>query len=194
MPSSEHVVAITPVGLRVMQYSQSLWRPRPRMPYKPGSAVLIVSSDAVAATHDLLQKAGRNEACVFWYGERGSEISQVYSVRAPQQQSNRGNYHVEPENMGEMVRSLPDGWRPLAQIHSHPGHGTEHSTYDDKMISSRNILSIVFPFYGKRASPWPSGIGVHEWQAEYWHMLTPRQVLTRLRLGEQKGLDIRDFR
>lgn len=176
-----------------MQDEDFLRRPPAPRPYESTPAVLVVSPAAVQATRELLKRAGRNEACVFWYGERG-EISRVRSVRAPVQRSFRGNYHVEPQSMSEMVRDLPESWRPLAQIHSHPGLGTEHSRYDDRMMSSNKILSIVFPVYGNPTEPWPRGLGVHEWQIDYWHMLSPQQVQVRLALQELADLDVRDFR
>lgn len=169
-------------------------RPAALRPYAPTSDMLNLAPQVVKATRDLLQRAGQRESCVFWYGERNGQSAQVRSVRAPAQQSFRGNYHVEAEAMSQMVRDMPPNWRPLAQIHSHPGLDTEHSRYDDRMMSSRKVLSIVFPVYGVPAAPWPSGLGVHEWQIDYWHMLTPQQVGARLSLQEADGLDVRDFR
>ncbi|WP_245484112.1 Mov34/MPN/PAD-1 family protein [Rhizobium ruizarguesonis] len=96
--------------------------------------------------------------------------------------------------MSAMVRDMPEDWRPLAQIHSHPGFDTEHSRYDDVMTSSRKILSVVFPAYGKLVASWPDGLGVHEWQVDYWHMLSAQQVKTRLCLEGVDSVDMRDFR
>ncbi|MDW9819528.1 hypothetical protein GOB25_31780 [Sinorhizobium meliloti] len=62
------------------------------------------------------------------------------------------------------------------------------------MISSRNILSIVFPFYGNSATLWPDGLGVHEWQNHYWHMLSAQLVEARLALRPASVLEVRDFR
>ena len=171
-----------------------LRRPPAPRPYNLSSAKLTVSPSAVQATHDLLQRAGRSEACIFWYGERECEMSRVCSVRAPVQTSSFGHYHIEPEDLSQMVRDLPDHWRPLAQIHCHPGRNTEHSRYDDLMVSSRKMLSIVFPNFGAHNASWPAGLGVHEWQIDYWHMLTPPQVRARLCLHDIGDLEIRDFR
>lgn len=177
-----------------MQDDDPLRRPRAPRPYVPTGAVLYVQRAAVRATQELLMHGGNNEACVFWYGERCGEGAYVRSVRAPMQRSSRGNYHVEPEAMSEMVRELPDAWRPLAQIHSHPGVYTEHSRYDDAMVSSRKVLSLVFPLYGRSSAPWPDGIGVHEWQIDYWQMLSPEQVGGRLSLANNDRFEVRDFR
>jgi hypothetical protein len=49
------------------------------------------------------------------------------------------------------------------------------------MVISHRVLSLVFPFYGRGSGSFPVGVGVHEWQNEYWHLLdfelTQRRVL-----------------
>jgi hypothetical protein len=177
-----------------MQDDDPMRRPRAPRPYVLTPAILYVQRAAVRATQDLLRLGGNNEACVFWYGERRGESSYVRSVRAPMQKSTRGNYHVEPEAMSAMVRDLPDIWRPLAQIHSHPGLNTEHSRYDDALISSRKVVSLVFPLYGRSSAPWPDGVGVHEWQIDYWQMLPPDQTERRLSVVDSDDFEVRDFR
>lgn len=171
-----------------------LKRPPAPRPYMAGPAVLHIPPSAVVATRSLLQRAGRKEACVFWFGEKNGEASVVKSVRAPEQRCMPGNYHVEVEWMSNMVRNMPAGWRPLAQIHSHPGVNTEHSRYDDKMISSRKILSLVFPTYGVPSAPWPRGVGIHEWQSDYWHMLAPVYADRRIKLMDDCSIEVKDFR
>lgn len=104
-----------------------------------------------------------------------------------------GNYAISPQALGQIVARLADGWKPLAQIHSHPGIGVEHSNYDDKMISSRKILSLVFPRYGHFAGRFPSGVGVHELQDGYWHLLDEADAMRRVVIiaGEVKIEDLR---
>jgi hypothetical protein len=168
-------------------------RPQPQTPYNYNGKVLEISPLVIEATRALLQRAGQHEACVFWYGERGEQRSVVRSVRAPRQRSNARNYLVEPEWLSEMVLGLPASWRPLAQVHSHPGIDTEHSRYDDEMISSKKVLSLVLPTYALRQKPWPQGVGVHEWQSNYWHMLQANDIASRIQVrgGE---IEVRDFR
>jgi hypothetical protein len=105
-----------------------------------------------------------------------------------------GNYHVDPAAMSEMLSIVPDDWKPLAQIHCHPGKGVEHSRYDDEMASSKRALSIVFPFYGRWTGPWPDDVGVHEWQDDYWHLLPPQEAAKRVRLTAPVAIDCKDFR
>lgn len=164
--------------------SEDLLRRRPpAAPYRAGDAVLFVPERAVAATLELLQRFGRLEACVFWFGTRSREGGTVEAVLAPRQRMTWGNYLVAPQAMIEMADMLPvEAWKPLAQVHSHPGAGVEHSTYDDEMVSSRRSLSLVFPFYGRWADPWPKGVGIHEHQDGYWHLLPSAEAAERVRL------------
>src|SRR5258707_418655 len=102
-----------------------LWRPPAPWPYVPHDIVLSVPTSAVRATVSLLQRAGSRESGLFWYGPRDAAgHGFVQAVIAPRQAMSRGNYHVSPPAMSTMVGLLPDKhWKPLAQIHSHPGSG-----------------------------------------------------------------------
>lgn len=160
------------------------WRLPPTAPYVPTEAKLTVPQEAIVATYRLLQAAGRLESCVYWYGLRDGSDGVVTCVRAPEQQSSRFNYHISEAALSRMAASVPDEFRPLAQIHSHPGHSVEHSPYDDEMVGSRRALSIVFPHYGRAVGAWPKGIGIHEWQRGYWHLLTDEYAASRVVLGD----------
>lgn len=170
------------------------WRRPPLTLYRPTDTILQAPLDAIEATLAMLQRAGPRESGLFWYGQRGHQRSVVTSVRAPRQRMNPFNYQVTAEAMREMGASLPDDLRPLAQVHSHPGNFVEHSPYDDEMASSRRALSLVFPHYGHLMSPWAQAVGVHEWQDDYWHLLTPAQALTRVVIAPRTGVEKIDFR
>jgi hypothetical protein len=71
----------------------------------------------------------------------------------------------------------------LSQIHTHPGLGVEHSRYDDAHANSRRALSVVLPFYGRWHGVWPRGIGVHEFQSSYWHLLSDADAGRRVAIG-----------
>lgn len=155
-----------------MDAEDDLLRPAPKRPYAATNRVLKIPADGIRATLTLLQRAGRRESGLFWYGLRDAAGNGVVQhIAAPRQRMTWGNYHVPPDALAEIVHRLPDGQKPLAQIHSHPGLRVEHSNYDDKMLSSRRILSLVFPSYGRPALPFPRGVGVHEWQTDYWYLL-----------------------
>src|SRR5262249_9468740 len=86
------------------------------------------------------------------------------------------------------------GWVNLAQVHTHPGHGVEHSRYDDGHANSRRALSVVIPFYGRWHGPWPIGVGVHEFQDEYWHLLTEADARLRGPVVEPGDAELLDLR
>jgi hypothetical protein len=177
-----------------MDDEDDLFRPPPPCPYQPGAAQLHVPMTALTATLTLLQRAGRRESGVFWYGARQPDGSgQVAYVVAPRQRMSWGNYHVPAAALAEVVHRLPEGWKPLAQVHSHPGVRVEHSNYDDRMASSRKALSLVFPFYGRLSSAFSAGVGVHEWQADYWHLLAPDIASQRVVLTDGE-VRVEDFR
>jgi hypothetical protein len=168
-----------------MEAEDDLFRPAPPRPYAPAGAKLRVPAKAIPATLGLLQRAGRRESGLFWYGPRDSAGNGlVQHVAAPRQKMSWGNYHVPPEALAEIVHRLPEGWKPLAQVHSHPGWKVEHSNYDDQMVSSRKALSLVFPSYGRTTTAFPEGVGVHEWQNDYWHLLEEDAARLRVVLVE----------
>jgi hypothetical protein len=156
------------------------WRPAPLVPYVFTAGKLRVPHRALAATYGLLAASGALESCVFWYGIRDGQNGVVTAVRAPAQRSARFNYHIDEAALSRMAATLGDDLRPLAQVHSHPGRHVEHSLYDDQMASSRRALSLVFPLYGRNAAAGLDGIGVHEWQHGYWHLLDPAIAASRV--------------
>jgi hypothetical protein len=85
-----------------------------------------------------------------------------------------------------MVRRLKPGWKPIAQIHSHPGDNVEHSVYDDRMAISIKALSLVVPRYGHWSGTFPECIGVHEWQNNHWHLLSMDDSRARIRLTNRE--------
>ncbi len=170
-------------------------RPSPRRRYEPVDLQLRVPQEAVAATMLLLQRPGRRESGVLWYGSRDVQGNgTVRYVVAPRQFMTWGNYRISPEALAEVVGRLDDGWKPLAQVHSHPGLGVEHSNYDDRMAISRRVLSLVFPLYGRHSAPFPVGVGVHEWQNDYWHLLGLDQAKRRVVLVTDSAARVEDLR
>jgi hypothetical protein len=177
-----------------MDSEDDLLRPLPLSLYRPVDLQLRVSPDALTATLDLLRRAGNRESGLFWYGPRDPVGNgTVAYVVAPRQRMSWGNYHVSAQDLGEVVYRLPDNWKPLAQVHSHPGFRVEHSNYDDSMVSSHRVLSLVFPSYGRGVEPFPNGVGVHEWQDDYWHLLDLASVRRRIVLidGTVRAEDLR---
>lgn len=172
-------------------------RPTPTGPYSLGPERLNVSEQALELTLQVLRHAGRLETCCFWYGTRGraGSLDVVTAVVIPRQRQTWGNYHVTADAMQRIHRRVsPTGLRNLAQVHSHPGADVEHSEYDDRMANSRCALSIVVPFYGQWRATWPHGIGVHEFQQDYWHLLTLQEASCRVVRQAESKVDLFDCR
>ena len=125
------------------------------------------------------------EACCFWYGLRDETGGgQVLAVVVPRQRNTWGNYSVTAETMtGVSDHTRPHGWLNLSQVHTHPGRSVTHSWYDDDNANSRKALSIVIPNYGAWNEQWPRGIGVHEFQEGYWHLLSEKTATYRTAIG-----------
>lgn len=172
-----------------------LKRPPPARPYRPGAAVLDLPREGLLGTLALLQRAGPRESGAIWYGDRHADGGGlVRLVVAPRQAMRRGNYEIPADAVAEIVHQLPDGWGPLAQVHSHPGVWVEHSRYDDAMALSQRALSLVFPMYGRYPpTSFPVGVGVHERQDRYWHLLPDDAAARRVRVvgGTAQVVDLR---
>jgi hypothetical protein len=177
-----------------MESEDEFLRPPPACPYRAVDLRLRVPGAAVTATLELLRRASRRESGIFWYGPRDEPGNgTVAYVVAPRQRMSWGNYNVSTQQLAEVVYRLPDDWKPLVQAHSHPGLRVEHSNYDDRMVSSRRALSLVFPSFGWGTGMFPSGVGVHEWQNDYWHLLDPTSAERRIVLIDG-AVRVEDFR
>ena len=161
-----------------------LWRPPPPVPYVRPDLVLTVPLGVLTLTMRVFQQyAGRRvESACFWYGSRDDAGNgRVAAVAVPGQYNHRGHYRVEADGVAAMAAATrPHGWKNLSQVHTHPGPAVEHSRYDDAHANSRRSLSLVFPLYGLWRGRWPEGVGVHEFQAGYWHLLTTADAAARV--------------
>jgi hypothetical protein len=172
-------------------------RRRPTQSYTLATQKLIVPAHALAVTLEVLSQCARLETCCFWYGtgDRGAREVRVTAVVVPRQRQTWGNYQVSVEAVREMSERLsPYGLRNLAQVHSHPGDNVEHSSYDDEMANSRKALSLVFPRYGHWNRRWPAGVGVHEFQGGYWHLLGDSDAAKRVSVQQGAQVTLIDCR
>jgi len=172
------------------------WRAKPPRRYAEHGRVLEVPKNVLQATVDILRGNGANETCCFWYGtEPGPDRARVEAVVVPRQISSPGNYRVTADAVAQVsANTLARGWVNLAQIHSHPGEGVEHSRYDDAHAISINVMSLVFPSYGNWSGKWPAGIGIHEHQVDYWHMLPDGLAARRIQVIDPARAVLIDLR
>ena len=173
-----------------------LWRPRPPLPYSPTGKVLAVPAQTLVRTATLLRAAGAVESACVWLGSLDDNgHGQVKALVVPTQVNRKRNYSVPGEAMlkvAEFARAR--AWTVVGAIHSHPGGGVEHSTYDDEMTPSRRAVSIVIPHYGQWAGPWPCGLGVHEYFEKYWHLLSDEHAQQRVVLSDAPEVQTFDLR
>lgn len=171
------------------------WRRSPTRPYVSTGRLLRGSRQALRATIAFLRSAGRLEASCLWLGVTPTTgIADMRAVVVPKQKNNPQNYSISANSMQEVARiARPHGWTLIASIHSHPGDFVEHSSYDDEMMPSRHAFSLVFANYGAVTGLWPSGVGVHEYIEDYWHLL-PRSDARRQVVFEDREVAFVDLR
>jgi len=171
------------------------WRRPPTTPYVVGPLQLRVTRETLRLTVAVLRSFGALEGCCFWYGSPDDAGGEVSAVIVPRQINRQRNYHVDGSAMVEIANTVrTHGWKNLSQVHSHPGTMVEHSPYDDQMAVSRHSLSVVFPRYGNWGGQWSSGVGVHEWQEGYWHLLVDDVAAHRVAVVDDDAAQIMDFR
>src|SRR5207245_2264274 len=99
------------------------------------------------------------EGAVFWAGpkhQQDSEQQIVTTVLVPRQRVGHGAFELTADGVRAMGRRLRDeGLVNLAQVHTHPTEGVEHSSWDDAHAFSQRdgVLSIVWPRFGEDLAP-----------------------------------------
>jgi hypothetical protein len=119
------------------------------------------------------------------YGVRGAETEPdiVRGFIVPAQHRAARNYQIPREAVAAASAATRErGCVVLGQVHTHPGRRVEHSWYDDRNAISVKALSFVAPDYGADAGSWLAAIGVHEFQTDWWHLLTVAEARARVAL------------
>lgn len=173
-----------------------LWRARAPSPYAPTGKVLTVPAKTVVRTAAVLRSAGAVESACLWLGSLNDDgHGLVKALVVPMQVNRPRNYSVPGNAMLKVVEfARAQAWTVVGAIHSHPGLGVEHSTYDDEMTPSRRAISIVMPRYGRWSGPWPRGLGIHEYFENYWHLLSDEHALQRVILSDAAEVQTIDLR
>jgi hypothetical protein len=158
----------------------------PPQPYRPLGRHLhlpAVLPQAVSAAFAGPAAAGR-EAGALLYGVRTAQpghADMVHALVIPAQAGHRTCYRIPPDSIAAAsVATRSRGLVTLGQIHSHPGANVEHSWYDDRHAISVRAVSFVLPDYGRDPCDWFARAGVHDWQDDWWHLLTPAQARARV--------------
>lgn len=108
------------------------------------------------------------EGGCLWYGNRQIGIVEIIGV--PRQINRERNFEIQSDALAELNQRVPDELSVLAQLHAHPGRRVRQSGWDDRMIVSRRIISIVLPHYGR--TPVDLGVcGIHRVTDGRWRCL-----------------------
>jgi hypothetical protein len=122
------------------------------------------------------------EAGCFWYGARASHIDVALVVGISRQINRPRNFEIPSDALAEMIAALPSaGLVAVAQIHTHPGSNTKHSPWDDDLVVSRKLYSLVLPAYGRRPCPMNT-VAVHEFSNDRWQRLKSDEAAHRILL------------
>jgi hypothetical protein len=139
---------------------------------------------------------GEVEGGCLWYGRPVPERTRVELVGVPRQLNRRQNFEIPPDALAELNAAVPEDYEVVGQVHGHPGDDVHHSWWDDDLVVSRRIVSLVLPAWGAR--PLAIGkVGVHLFQDGAWRRLDSqgvRQALVfdgSLQDGQAPVLDLR---
>jgi hypothetical protein len=122
------------------------------------------------------------ESGCFWYGTRTESAAFAVTVGIPFQVNRRRNFEIPSEAMAALVGRLPSSdLVAVAQIHTHPGEDTAHSPWDDDLVVSRKIYSLVLPRYGKLPCPTDTA-RIHRFAEGRWLALDPADATERIRV------------
>lgn len=129
-------------------------------------------------------RTGRVEGGCLWYGWRNSEHAWAVLVGVPKQINRADHFAIPAEALAELNALIPDAFVVVAQVHTHPGVGTTHSAWDDTMMVSRKLFSLVLPRYA--ALPCEVGAaGVHIHDGNWWVKLPPEASRGRLKVVDR---------
>jgi proteasome lid subunit RPN8/RPN11 len=146
-----------------------------RLPRAKARGRLVVAEWVLAETRAALRAAGSpnppHEGLVFWLGRECETDTLVMSCCRPRCESGPRFVRADEASVGEvarLARALRLGI--VAQVHSHPGRGTEHSDGDDDLVLMPfdGMYSLVVASYGSGGMLPSEGAGLHQRQDGRW--------------------------
>ena len=123
--------------------------------------------------------AARVEGGCLWYGRRNGQSATAMLIGIPKQINRTRNFQIPPDALAELNMRIPDSLVVVAQIHLHPGVDVRHSHWDDQLVVSRRMFSLVLPNYG--APPCIlSSAGIHAHDGRCWSLLPTAVGVSRV--------------
>jgi len=110
------------------------------------------------------------EGGCLWYGARAPGRTRVALIGVPRQLNHRQNFEIPPDALAQLNQAVPDGLEVVGQLHGHPGDDVRHSWWDDDLVVSRRIASVVLPRWGA-APVVMDEVGVHAFEGGTWERL-----------------------
>jgi len=105
------------------------------------------------------------------------------AVIAPEAETGWGYYSTSRDSHSAVLEFLGNsGLSVVAQVHCHPGAGTEHSDADDDLafVHVEGHWSLVIPLYGLRGMMPLSACGIHRFSGGQFWLLSPEAAETRV--------------
>jgi len=161
-----------------------------RTPRTPGAVALrpAAGRPAVAVLEAAMEQSQRilrcglwraTERIIYWAGVKREGLWVVTTVIKPDAVLTRGSFQTSPAANAEVVDFLAGaGLSFLGQVHTHPGHGVDHSGGDerDAFMPVENGLSLVVPDYGRRGMLPLTICGVHRYEGGRFRRLRNLEV------------------
>ena len=159
---------------------------------------ILLPADGWPATLEIMDEfaAAEVEGGCFWYGSRTPAGGAVRLIGVPAQVNRRRNFSIPGGALAALNAGVPDEFEVLVQLHGHPGRDTAMSVWDEELVVSRRIVSIVLPNWGARPVSLDQ-LGIHVFENGFWTPLSVADTADVLvgHDGEASGpVDVLDLR
>jgi hypothetical protein len=123
----------------------------------------------------------RVEGGCFWYADAdpSGDHRPVAAIGVPKQDNFPRNFRISADSLADLNEAAPEGAAVVAQLHSHPEQWVGQSNWDDELIVSRRILSVVLPHYAG-GEPLIKDCGLHVFEGGEWRRVPLSRLGSRL--------------